>query len=405
MAEKILQIAKYIPTPAFVADVRKLKRNLRVADRIRKEAGCKILLATKAFAMPAVYPLMRQYLDGTTASGLYEARHDRHEFDKEVHAYCPAYKDSEIDELVKLADYVYFNSPEQMKLYGAKVKKAGKKIGVRINPGYSKSNIGGDLYNPCAPCSRFGALPKDLDKFPWKDIDLLHAHVLCESLHEGSVGLIEHIAKHFGKYVEKVKAVNFGGGHFFNKPGYDVGALIKAIRKFKRQFPHVEVILEPGGALVYDAGYLVASVLDTPFNREYTAVLDISATCHAPDIITAHFRPPVLGAVLCENDDGERTKPPKSHQHGYILAGRTCMTGDIISMYGFKKPLRRGDRIVLSDMMQYNFVQNTTFNGTPLPDLFVMQEDGKVLRASNFGYDEFARRLGVSAKKLKPVKA
>ncbi len=404
MTEPIRRAAKRVETPAFIADVAKIKKNLAVAARIRKEAGCKILLATKAFAMPAVYPLMRRTLDGTTASGLYEARHDRKEFDKEVHAYCPAYKDSEVDELAKLADYIYFNSPAQMKMYAAKVKAKGKKIGIRINPGFSKATTGGDLYDPCAPCSRFGTLPEDLDRLPWKDIDLLHVHTLCQAGHKDSVALIRRVAECFGAYVEKVKTINFGGGHYFTAENYDVDELIAAIKKFREQFPHVDVIFEPGGALVYNAGYLVTTVLDTPFNGEYTAVLDTSATCHMPDVLLGDFRPPVMDAVLCENKKGQRTRPPKSHPHSYILAGRTCMTGDIIGLYGFKKPLKRGDRLILGDMLQYNFVQNTTFNGTPLPDLYVMEEDGTVLRASAFGYDEFARRLGWPAGKLRKLK-
>ena len=375
-----------IPTPAYVADVSRLKRNLETAARIKRESGCKILLATKAFALPAVFPIMREVLDGTTASGLFEARLGREEFGKEVHVYVPAHKDSDFDELTRLADHIYLNSPSQVARFLPRIKAAGKKAGVRINPGFSNATIGGDLYNPCAPCSRFGVLPEDLDSLPWDDIHVLHAHVLCESLHEGSIQLINHIADNFGKYVKRVKAVNFGGGHFFNKPGYDVDALIAAIRGFRAKFPNVDVILEPGAGLVYDTGYLVTTVLDFHHNVKDIAILDTSASTHMPDVLLAHWRPPVLGA-----------DEPDVLPHNYILAGSTCMTGDVIGEYSFPAPLKVGDKIVLGDMMQYSFVLNTTFNGIPLPDLFVLHENGDIQKVSAFGYEDFRRKLGCSA--------
>ena len=372
-----------IPTPAYVADVARLKKNLETAARIKRETGCKILLATKAFAMPAVFPLMREVLDGTTASGLFEARMGREEFGKEVHVYSPAYKDADFDALLSLADDIYFNSLTQLERYLPRVKAAGKKAGVRINPGFSNSTIGGDLYNPCAPCSRFGVLPQDFDKIPWDDIDVLHAHVLCQSLHEGSAAFINYIADQFADVIKRVKVVNLGGGHFFNDPGYDVGVLIDAIRDFRAKFPHVEVILEPGGALVYDAGYLVSTVMDIVHNTKDIAILDASAACHVTDVITAHWTPPVLGAA-----------EPGVHPHTYIFGGNMCMTGDVIGEYSFPEPLKVGDRVIFGDLMQYSFVMNNTFNGVPLPDIYLLNEDGTVMRNSAFGYEDFRKKLG-----------
>ena len=372
-----------IATPVYVLDEAALKKNLATAARIKKEAGCKILLATKAFALPAAFPMMRDTLDGTTASGEYEARMGHEEFGKEVHVYSPAYIPGEVENLTKIAKHIYFNSPDQIRRYLPVVKKAdGVKIGLRINPGYSQATLGGNLYDPCAPFSRFGATRDMLDDVPWEAVSILHTHALCEAKHTGSVGLIEHVAKNFAAYVRKVKAVNFGGGHFINKPGYDVDALISAIKAFRAEFG-VEVILEPGAGLVVDTGYLVASVLDLHHNDKDIAILDASASTHMPDVLEVPYTPHVIGGA-----------EPGAHKHGYILGGKTCMTGDIIGEYSFKQPLKPGDHVIFTDMMQYSFVKNNTFNGVPLPGFAILHADGRFTVLKSFGYDEFRRRLG-----------
>ncbi len=371
-------------TPAYVLDMAALKRNLATVDRIRRESGAKVLLATKAWAMPAVFPMMRAHLDGTTASGEYEARMGAEEFGKEVHVYAPAYAPGEVERLTKIAHHIYFNSPEQFARYAPLARAAGARIGVRINPGYSNATLGGALYDPCAPCSRFGTIKADIDKLPWADggIDIFHAHALCESMADGSVGLIEHVAREFAPYIARAKAVNVGGGHFINKPGYDVAKLIAAIKAFRAHF-QVEVILEPGGGIVVDTGYLVASVIGFAHNEKDIAILDTSASCHMPDVLEVPYRPAILGA----GEAGE-------HPHSYILGGKTCMTGDIIGEYSFKAPLAVGSRLVFTDMMQYSFVKSTVFNGTPRPDLGVLEEDGRYRVLRSYGYDEFRRLLG-----------
>jgi len=372
-----------IRTPAYVLDVAALKRNLATAARIKREAGAKMLLATKAWAMPAAFPMLRDVLDGTTASGEYEARMGREEFGKEVHVYAPAYTQAEVDSLTRLADHIYFNSPEQIARFLAVVKKKpGIEVGIRVNPGYSNATLGGALYDPCAPYSRFGTVKSDLDRLPWEDIDIFHVHALCESLHDGSVKLIEHVAHEFAPYLGRVKAVNFGGGHFINKPGYDVGALIAAVKAFRAAFS-VEVILEPGAGLVVDTGYLVASVIGIHRNEKDILILDASASCHMPDVLEVPYRPPILGAA-----------EPGVHPHSYIIGGKTCMTGDIIGEYSFPEPVAVGDRLIFGDMMQYSFVKNTTFNGTPLPDIAVLEEDGSYRVLRTFGYEAFRDRLG-----------
>jgi carboxynorspermidine decarboxylase len=371
-----------IRTPAYVLDTAALKRNLDTVARIRRETGCKLLLATKAWAMPAAFPMMRDALDGSTASGEYEARLGREEFGKEVHVYAPAYADGEVERLTAIADHIYFNSPEQLARFGGIARSAGAKIGARINPGYSNATLGGALYDPCAPTSRFGTTRTEIDKLPWGEIDIFHVHTLCESLADGSVGLIEHVAREFAPYIRKVKAVNFGGGHFINKPGYDVGKLITALKAFRAEFG-VEVILEPGGGIVVDAGYLVATVIGLHWNEKDIAILDTSASCHMPDVLEVPYTPTVIGA-----------DKPGIHAHDYILGGKTCMTGDIIGEYSFPRPLRVGSRVVFTDMMQYSFVKNTTFNGTPRPDLAVLEEDGSYRVLRSFGYEDYRHSLG-----------
>ena len=375
--------AQSIATPSYVLDVAALKRNLARAAEIKRETGCKILLATKAFALPAAFTLMRDVLDGTTASGEYEARLGHDEFGKEVHVYSPAYAPGEVERLTKLAQHIYFNSPDQIAKNLSVVRShPDVKIGIRINPGYSNATLGGALYDPCAPNSRFGATPDTLDRVPWDEVDILHTHALCESGDEGSVGLIEHVGRVFGDYVRRVKTVNFGGGHFINRPGYDIGKLIAAINAFKTAF-NVDVVLEPGAGLVVNTGYLVGSVLDIHHNGKDIAILDASASTHMPDVLEVPYTPEVIGAA-----------PPGEKPHSYILGGKTCMTGDIIGEYSFDRPLKTGDRLIFTDMMQYSFVKNNTFNGVPLPDLAVLDEDGTTRTLRSFGYDDFRHRLG-----------
>jgi carboxynorspermidine decarboxylase len=369
-------------TPAYVLDEARLLGNLATAARIKRETGCKILLATKAWAMPAAFPLMRDTLDGTTASGEYEARMGREEFGKEVHVYAPAYGPGEVERLTKIADHIYFNSPAQIAKYLPVVKAAKKHVGIRINPGYSNATLGGALYDPCAPGSRFGTTRAELDKLPWGDIDILHTHALCESLHDGSAGLIAHVGKTLGDYVRRVKAVNFGGGHFVNKPGYDVAKLIAAIKAFRAEFK-VDVVLEPGAGLVVDTGYLVSTVLDLHWNEKPIAILDTSASTHMPDVLEVPYTPTIIGAGKA----GEKA-------HTYLLGGKTCMTGDVIGEFSFDAALKVGDRLIFTDMMQYSFVKNTTFNGTPLPDIGWLDTKGAYRVIRSYGYDDFRRRLG-----------
>ncbi len=362
---------------------RRCERNLATVARIKREAGCKVLLATKAWAMPAAFPLMRDTLDGTTASGEYEARLGREEFGKEVHVYAPAYAagrgrapdEARRPHLLQLARADRALRPHR-------AGPPGAKIGIRINPGYSNATLGGALYDPCAPCSRFGTTRAQIDELPWGEIDILHVHALCESWHDGSVGLIEHVAREFAPYVRQVKAVNFGGGHFINKPGYDVDKLIAAIKAFRAEFG-VEVILEPGAGLVVDTGYLVATVIGLHRNEKDIAILDTSASCHMPDVLEVPYTPGVIGAaepgVHAARLHPRRQDLHDRRRHRRVLVRRAAAG---------RQPL------VFTDMMQYSFVKNTTFNGTPLPDLAMLDEDGSYRVVRSFGYEDFRHTLG-----------
>lgn len=371
-----------IQTPCFVLDVARLRKNMETAQRVRAEADCKVLLATKAFAMPAAFPIMRDYLDGTTASGEQEAIMGAREFGKEVHVYSPAYTEDEVRRLTKVAQHIYFNSAEQLGRFGAIAREAGCHVGLRVNPGWSKATLGGDLYNPAAPTSRFGEVAPKLDSVDWSSVDIFHVHALCESMADGSVGLINHVAEQFGDYVRQVRAVNLGGGHFLNKPDYDVDALIAAIKTFRARFG-VEVILEPGAGLVVNTGELHATVLALHWNEMDLAILDASASTHMPDVLEVPYRPDVIGAGAAGD-----------YPYTYRFGGKTCMTGDVIGDYSFEEPLKPGDRVVFTDQMHYSFVKTNTFNGTPLANLAIQWEDGRIEPVSDFGYEEFRRRLG-----------
>ena len=377
---------KDVTTPAYVLDEDSLLSNLETAARIRRQAGIKVVLATKAFAMFQAFPLMKPFLDGTTASGLYEARLGHEEFGKEVHVYSPAFDDAEIEGLLSIASHISFNSPSQFRKYYPVIKQGNPKVtvGMRINPELPLvEKEGYDKYNPCAPCSRMGSVRANIDEATLQQVEGLHFHILCENMAEDSVRLIDCVTEKFGSWLGKVKWVNFGGGHYINHPGYNLDLLINRLIQFKKDFPHLDVIMEPGGGLVYDTGYLVTTVLDITHNGKSIAVLDTSASTHIPDALEVPFRPRVYGS-------GEAGEKP----HDYILGGRTCMTADVIGDYSFDRPLEVGDRLVFTEMMQYSFVKNTNFNGVPLPDLAILHKDGHYEVWQRFGYADFKRRLG-----------
>ncbi len=370
-------------TPAYVADVSVLRANLTKAKHIKDEAGIEIVLATKAFSMFSVFPIMRQYLDGTTASGLYEAKLGHDHFGKNVHTYSPAYTERDLRDILKYSSHIYFNSVHQLKQFAPMVRaaRADAVIGLRVNPRLSLVK-NSTLYDPSAPCSRFGVQKHELTDDVLALVDLLHFHNLCENMASDSVALINHITHEFGFALPHVTQVNLGGGHYYTHPDYKIDELIAALKAFKNQF-NIKITMEPGGAHVFRAGYLVATVLDIIENEQKIAILDASASTHMPDVLEVPYTPDILNA------GGANEK-----SHTYILGGNTCMTGDIIGTYSFDEPLRMGQRLIFLDMMQYAMVKNTTFNGVPLPDIAILHEDGRYEVVKTFGYKDFEERLG-----------
>ncbi len=366
-----------LPTPFYLMEEAKLEQNLQLLDRIQKESGAKILLALKGFAFSGGMEMVAQYLHGCCASGLHEARYAREKVAKEVHTFSPAFKESEIDEIIDLSDHVVFNSFSQWQKY--KSKAIGKvSCGLRVNPEVSASPA--DLYNPCAPYSRLGITQKAFREELLDGIEGLHFHALCEQGADALEMVLEGFEERFGTYIPRMKWVNFGGGHHITKAGYDVEKLIGLIVDFKAKYD-VNVYLEPGEAVGWQTGVLVASVLDIVHNEIDIAILDTSAEAHMPDTIIMPYRAEVRGAGKA----GEKA-------HTYRLAGNTCLAGDVMGDYSFDRPLEVGEKIIFEDQIHYTIVKNTTFNGIKLPDLAVMKKDGSIEMVRKFGYAEYERR-------------
>ncbi|HGF1448835.1 TPA: carboxynorspermidine decarboxylase [Streptococcus suis] len=369
-----------VPTPAYVIDEAKLVNNLEILKSVQERTGCKVLLAQKAFSMYATYPLISQYLAGTTASGLYEAKLGREEFGGEVHVFAPAFKDADLEEILEIADHIVFNSERQLRKHVAKCRAAGVSVGLRINPECSTQ---GDhaLYDPCAAGSRFGVR---IDQFSEDLLDLvdgLHFHTLCEQNSDDLKTTLDAVEAKFGPYLHRIKWLNMGGGHHVTREDYDLDLLISSIQHIQETYG-LEVYIEPGEAIALNAGYLVTEVLDIVENGIETLVLDASATCHMPDVLEMPYRPPLRHGF----EAGEKA-------YTYRLSSNTCLTGDIIGDYSFEKPVEIGDKLYFEDMAIYSFVKNNTFNGIGLPSLVIMDKSDDCRIIKEFGYDDFKRRL------------
>ena len=369
-----------IPTPAYVIDEAKLVNNLEILKSVQDRTGCKVLLAQKAFSMYATYPLISQYLAGTTASGLYEAKLGREEFGGEVHVFAPAFKDADLEEILEIADHIVFNSERQLRKHVDKCRAVGVSVGLRINPECSTQ---GDhaLYDPCAAGSRFGVR---IDQFSEDLLDLvdgLHFHTLCEQNSDDLKTTLDAVEAKFGPYLHRIKWLNMGGGHHVTREDYDLDLLISSIQHMQETYG-LEVYIEPGEAIALNAGYLVTEVLDIIENGIETLVLDASATCHMPDVLEMPYRPPLRHGF----EAGEKA-------YTYRLSSNTCLTGDIIGDYSFEKPVEIGDKLYFEDMAIYSFVKNNTFNGIGLPSLVLMDKTGDCRIVKSFGYEDFKGRL------------
>ena len=370
-----------LPTPCFIVDEKRLVQNLAVLRGVADRTGAKILLAQKAFSMFSVYPLLREYLAGTTASGLYEARLGKEEFGGETHVYSPAYAEREFGEILHYADHIVFNSFNQWKAYGNLARAAGKSCGLRLNPECSTQPAEHAMYDPCGPTSRLGITEANFQPELLDGIEGFHFHTLCEQNADDLVRTVAAFEARFGEYMEGIKWLNLGGGHHITRDDYDVETLIKCICYLRDKY-NVQIYLEPGEAVVLNAGYLVSTVLEVMHNGKDIAILDTSAACHMPDVLEMPYRPPVWRA-------GE----PGKKAFTYLLTGRSCLAGDVIGEYSFDTRLFEGEQVVFEDMALYTMVKTNTFNGVPLPLIAIRRADGTDEAVRMFDYEDFKGRL------------
>ncbi|GAA7057687.1 carboxynorspermidine decarboxylase [Helicobacter pylori] len=398
-----------IPTPCYVLESERLEKNAKILEIVRQQSGAKVLLALKGYAFWREFGILRQKLNGCCASGLYEAKLAFEEFggresQKEICVYSPAFKEAEMSAILPLATSIIFNSFYQYATYKDRILDKNKqlenlglspiKMGLRINPLYSE--VTPAIYNPCSKVSRLGIVPSEFEKgvkeHGLEGVSGLHFHTHCEQNADALCRTLEHVERHFKPYLENMEWVNFGGGHHITRSDYDVNLLIQTIKDFKERYHNIEVILEPGEAIGWQCGFLIASVIDIVKNDQEIAILDASFSAHMPDCLEMPYRPSIL-KVSVENDE-ELVEVEKGENQGafsYFLGGPTCLAGDFMGSFSFDASLKRGDKIVFQDMLHYTIVKNNSFNGVPLPSLAKLDQQGfKILK--NFSYEDYKNR-------------
>ncbi|SDK55702.1 carboxynorspermidine decarboxylase [Microbulbifer yueqingensis] len=379
-----------VPSPCFVVDEAALRDNLAVLADVQERSGAKVLAALKAFSMFSTGHIVAEYLSGTCASGLHEARLGFEEYGgreqgKEVHVFSAGYKEEELREILGFAHHVIFNSFSQWKRYRALCLEAQQqrpelRFGLRINPEHSEGTTA--LYDPCAPCSRLGIIRSQFENEDLAGISGLHFHTLCEQDFAPLARTIAAVEEKFGDLIPQMEWINFGGGHHITRGDYQVDALVEAVKDFAGRHD-VQVYLEPGEAISLFAGVLVGEVIDLTWNGVDQAILDVSATCHMPDVLEMPYRPDITGAAR-----------PGELPHTYKLGGQSCLAGDSIGEYSFAEPLQVGDRLVFEEMAYYTMVKTNTFNGIPLPSIALWNSETDALQVvKEFGYDDFKGRL------------
>ncbi|GHP93884.1 carboxynorspermidine decarboxylase [Helicobacter pylori] len=398
-----------IPTPCYVLESERLEKNAKILEIVRQQSGAKVLLALKGYAFWREFGILRQKLNGCCASGLYEAKLAFEEFggresQKEICVYSPAFKEAEMSAILPLATSIIFNSFYQYATYKDRILDKNKqlenlglspiKMGLRINPLYSE--VTPAIYNPCSKVSRLGIVPSEFEKgvkeHGLEGVSGLHFHTHCEQNADALCRTLEHVERHFKPYLENMEWVNFGGGHHITRSDYDVNLLIQTIKDFKERYHNIEVVLEPGEAIGWQCGFLIASVIDIVQNDQEIAILDASFSAHMPDCLEMPYRPSIL-KISVENDE-ELVEVEKGENQGafsYFLGGPTCLAGDFMGSFSFDAPLKRGDKIVFQDMLHYTIVKNNSFNGVPLPSLARLDQQGfKILK--NFSYEDYKDR-------------
>ena len=381
LKEKQEAVLKALPTPCYVVDEARLIKNLELLRHVQQETGFHILLAQKCFSMFRLYPLMGEYLVGTTASGIFEARLGHEEMGKENHVFAPAFKTEDMQELVQICDHIVFNSIAQLEKHRELWQNANTSVGIRINPECSTQEAEHAIYDPCAVGSRLGVTLANFPEELPEGVEGLHFHTLCEQNSDDLVTTFKAFEAKFGKFFGQLKWLNLGGGHHITRADYDVEALIDLV-KYIRSTYGVEVYLEPGEAVALNAGYLVTEVLDIVHNGMDILILDASAACHMPDVLEMPYRPPLRYGY----EANEKA-------HTYRLSSMTCLAGDVIGDYSFEQSIKVGDKLIFEDMAIYSMVKNNTFNGMPLPDIVLLKKDGSTELVRRFGYEDFKGRL------------
>jgi len=374
---KILELA---PSPAYVVDLGRLRHNLAILDEVQRKSGAKILMALKAFAMWSVFPIIRETLQGVCASSPWEARLGREQFGREVHSFAAAFSERDVVELLEISNHLVFNSFGQLERFRPLWEKSGVSVGLRVNPEHSEGHTA--IYDPCAPNSRLGIPRRQFDGRSLAGVEGLHFHTLCEQLFEPLERTARAFEESFGEFLPGMKWLNLGGGHHITREGYDIDGLVELVRYFREKYG-LEVYLEPGEAIAIGTGILVSEVLDVVDNGMEIAILDVSATCHMPDILEMPYRPGITEGF----DAGEKS-------YTYRLGGPSCLAGDVIGDWSFEQPLKPGDRLCFEDMAHYTMVKTTTFNGIRHPAICTYEPEAGALRVvREFGYEDFKFRL------------
>lgn len=370
-----------IPSPCFVLDEVKFRKNLALIKRVKDETQVEIILAFKAFAMWSVFPIVREYIPYSTASSLAEARLAFEEMGSPAHTYAPVYLDREFDEIVQCSSHITFNSLQQWEKFYARTQFYNISCGLRINPEFS--DVGTDLYNPCSPGSRLGIIAENLGSELPEGVEGLHFHTLCESNSFDLERTLLAVEKKFGHLFHAIKWLNMGGGHLITHKDYNVEHLIQVLKAFKAKYPHLKLILEPGSAFAWQTGDLVSTVQDIVENKGVkTAMLDVSFSCHMPDCLEMPYKPSILGAT-----DAIVGKPT------YRMGGNSCLAGDFYGDWSFEEPLKVGDRVIFEDMIHYTMVKTTMFNGVSHPSIGIWTQNNEFKLIRKFVYDDFKARL------------
>lgn len=380
-------IFNQIKMPAYVLEEEKLRRNLSLIKGVADEAGIEIILAFKAFALWKTFPIFREYINSTTASSLSEARLAYEEFGAPAHTFSPAYTDLEIEDIARMSSHLTFNSLSQYSRNHTKALETNSnlKLGVRVNPEYSE--VGTDIYNPCAPGTRFGVLASQLPERLSEDITGFHCHCHCESGADVFQRTLVHIEEKFSKWFDQLEWINFGGGHLMTRKDYDIRLLIDILKDFKKRYPNLKVILEPGSAFAWQTGPLVSHVVDVVENKGIkTAILDVSFTCHMPDCLEMPYWPTVRGAETIEGEYGEG-------DNIYRLGGNSCLSGDWMQSWRFDHALQIGETVIFEDMIHYTTVKTCTFNGITHPDICLLKKNGELQVLRHFDYQDYKNRM------------